>query len=136
MAKFILASDTKLQCSVALRILPAEVAVDRNRTNRRVQEAKLSARQQLMSPVFAREKNRLSRHRVSRFRGGSLLVFISSAAQNAERVCRDVVQLFATGLRGECRLEGTCKCRKDRGCDSASSQFHFQKSNLYYRRRA
>lgn len=40
MGEVYLARDTKLQRSVALKILPAEVAVDRSRMNRFVQEAK------------------------------------------------------------------------------------------------
>ncbi len=40
MGEVYLASDIKLQRSVALKVLPSEVAVDRNRMNRFVQEAK------------------------------------------------------------------------------------------------
>jgi serine/threonine protein kinase len=40
MGEVYLASDTKLHRSVALKILPLEVAVDRSRMNRFVQEAK------------------------------------------------------------------------------------------------
>jgi eukaryotic-like serine/threonine-protein kinase len=43
MGEVYLASDTKLQRSVALKILPAEVAADRNRMNRFVQEAKAAS---------------------------------------------------------------------------------------------
>ncbi|HET6889482.1 MAG TPA: protein kinase, partial [Pyrinomonadaceae bacterium] len=43
MGEVYLANDTKLQRSVALKILPSEVAVDRNRMNRFVQEAKAAS---------------------------------------------------------------------------------------------
>ena len=43
MGEVYLASDTKLPRSVALKILPSEVAVDRNRMNRFVQEAKAAS---------------------------------------------------------------------------------------------
>ena len=43
MGEVYLASDSKLQRSVALKILPSEVAVDRNRMNRFVQEAKAAS---------------------------------------------------------------------------------------------
>src|SRR6266508_3045518 len=43
MGEVYLASDTKLQRSVALKILLSEVAVDRNRMNRFIQEAKAAS---------------------------------------------------------------------------------------------
>src|SRR5712664_3710909 len=43
MGEVYLAQDTKLDRKVALKILPAEVAADRNRMNRFVQEAKAAS---------------------------------------------------------------------------------------------
>src|SRR5712691_11339003 len=43
MGEVYLAQDTKLERTVALKILPAEVAADRNRMNRFVQEAKAAS---------------------------------------------------------------------------------------------
>src|SRR2546425_615025 len=43
MGEVYLAQDTKLDRKVALKILPADVAADRNRMNRFVQEAKAAA---------------------------------------------------------------------------------------------